>query len=518
MPTCHRFESITMAHRRFRSSSALAGQQHVHAGTRRQAPTRLALAVAALLAGSAWAQDSSLTVTVSGRNAANAASVAGFGDVPLSRAPFSASVISARQLQDAGIDSLADITRLDAGITDAYNAPGYWNQVAVRGFTLDARQNVRRDGLPINAETVIPSGNKSALEILKGTSGLQAGTSTPGGLLNLVVARPTGSLRSASLDWTQPGTVGAAFDLGERSGAEGAYGWRVHGDADRLNPSTRNSRGQRWMASAAVDARLAAGSLLEAEVEASRQSQPSTPGFSLLGNRLPSASSIDPRLNLNNQAWSLPVVFNGRTGSLRFTQALASDVNLVAHVMRQQLTTDDRIAFPFGCSAENAFDRYCSDGSFDVYDFRSEGERRTSDAADLSIQGKAAWGVVQHRFNAGVLASRYNARFQRQAFNWVGTDTLAGNTAVPADPSLTDENTNRHERSTEWHLQDAITLSPKWSVWAGLRHSRLQRDSVRTDDSRATAYAQGFTTPWLALSHAFNAQDIAYLSWGQGVE
>ena len=64
-------------------------------------------------------------ITVTGQSASNSASVAGFGNVPLARLPLSASVISTTQLQDAGIGSLADITRLDAGITDAYNPPGY---------------------------------------------------------------------------------------------------------------------------------------------------------------------------------------------------------------------------------------------------------------------------------------------------------------------------------------------------------------------------------------------------------
>jgi len=477
--------------------------------------TQAALLLAALPA-SAQSTDAPAvqTVTVSGRSA-GPVSLAGFGDVPLARAPFSATVINTALLQDAGITGIGDITRLDAGTTDAYNAPGYWGQLAVRGFTLDNRFNYRRDGLPINAETAILSGNKQGMEILKGTSGLQAGTSAPGGLVNLVVKRPRDAVHTLSLGWEQDGTVSAAADLGQR---QGGMGWRINAGIDRIDPSTQHSRGHRQQLAGAFEAQLATGSLLEAEFEWSRQTQPSTPGFGLLGNHLPDAASIDPTVNLNHQAWSLPVVMQGRTASLRFTQTLANDTQLVAHAMRQRLDSDDRIAFPYGCSAENVFDRYCSGGSFDVYDFRSEGERRTSDAADLSIQGKATWGGVQHRFNAGVLATRYNARFQRQAFNWVGTDTLAANTAVPADPSLTDENTHRRERSTEWHLQDAITLSPQWSLWAGLRHSRLQRDSVRTDGSRPTAYAQGFTTPWLALSHAFNAQDIAYLSWGQGVE
>ena len=458
------------------------------------------------------------TVTISGRSA-GPASIAGFGDIALSRSPFSATVINNDRLQDAAITGIGDLTRLDAGTTDAYNAPGYWGQLAVRGFTLDNRFNYRRDGLPINAETAIAQGNKQALEILKGTSGLQAGTSAPGGLVNLIVKRPRASGGTATLSWEQDGSLGAVVDVGRR---DGALGWRVNASFDRLDPLTHNSLGQRKLLAMATEAQLAPGSLVEAEVEWSRQTQPSTPGFSLLGNKLPAADSIDPRINLNNQAWTLPVVMQGATGSLRYTQALGQNLQLVAHAMRQRLDSDDRIAFPFGCGAENPNYvppyTYCSDGSFDLYDYRSDNERRTSDAADLSINGRATLAGMTHRFNVGVLATRYQARFQAQAYNWVGLGNIAGTAVLPADASLSDPNTQRDEKSTEWHLQDAISLTPKLSAWLGLRHSRLQRESVRTDGTRATSYSQGFTTPWLALSQALSPQSLAYVSWGQGVE
>lgn len=477
------------------------------------------LLLAALLAQAAAQAQDVQRITITGSAVPRSPSVAGFGDEPLARVPLSATVIDQRQLQDAGIASLGDITRLDAGFTDAYNAPGYWNQVAVRGYTLDNRYNYRRDGLPINAETVIAQANKQSLEVLKGTSGVQAGTSSPGGLLNLVVKRPRERMRDAGLAWTRSGTFEASADVGERTGA---FGWRVNASGARLDPQLRASRGERWLAAGAIDYRLDGGTFIEFEAEASRQSQPSTPGFSLLGSLLPDARRIDPRINLNNQAWTLPVVLAGRTGSLRVTQPLAASVDqpldLVVHAMRQRLTSDDRIAFPFGCSAENAFDRYCSDGSFDFYDFRSEGERRTSDAMDVSLRGQTQLAGLKHQFHAGVLFTRHEARFGGQAFNFVGTGTIDGLSAVPPDPTLFDGNTNRNERSTEWHLQDAITLSPEWSVWAGVRHTRLNRRSVVTDGSLPTDYRQSFSTPWFALAYAVDPGAQLYASAGQGIE
>ena len=49
--------------------------------------------------------------------------------------------------------------------------------------------------------------------------------------------------------------------------------------------------------------------------------------------------------------------------SLRYTQRLNDDWRWSLHWGTQRLHTDDRVAFPSGCTAENNFDRYCSDGS-----------------------------------------------------------------------------------------------------------------------------------------------------------
>lgn len=478
------------------------------------------LALAALqVTTQATAQEAAQTVTITGRQNNPPLSIAGFGDVPAGRLPLSAISISTVQLQDAAIGSLADITRLDASISDAYNSTGYWSQLTMRGFVLDNRFNYRRDGLPINAETAISLGNKSSIEVLKGLSGIQAGTSSPGGLVNLVVKRPTAtSVRNAAIGWSQDNTLEAAMDIGDRAGTDGAIGWRLNASAAHLDPTLDAAKGRKHLLALATDWRLGRGSLLEAEVEISRQSQPSMPGFSVLGNRVPDANKIDPDTNLNNQPWSLPVVLNGRTASLRYTQELTPEMRVSVHGMSQRLRSDDRVAFPYGCSAENNYDRYCSDGSFDLYDFRSEGEHRNTDALDLSLAWRGQIGGMQHQLGTGLLFSRYTARFNRQAYNYVGTGTIDGLSITPPDPSLTDENTNRTERSTEWRLQDAISLNANTTLWAGVRATRLNRDSVRTDGSRATSYSQHFATPWLALSQSISPQDTLYASWGQGVE
>ena len=468
--------------------------------------------------GAVFAQDTTLpAIDVDARSAPPQADISGFGDMPLRTVPLSATVITSEQIQASGARRLADLAQFDASVTDAYNSAGYWDYLTVRGFVLDNRFNYRREGLPISAETSIPLDNKERVEILRGTSGIQAGTSAPGGLVNYVVKRPTEQdLREIRLETTSRGSTLGAIDLGGRFGAERQFGYRLNAVQENLKPLTHNLDGNRNLLSLAADWRITRDSLLEAEFETSHKAQPSQNGYSLLGNVLP--APVNPRVNLNNQPWSQPSVFDAFTGTVRFTQALNADWRWSAQLGQQRLKTDDRLAYAFGCGAEGNYDRYCSDGTFDFYDFRSENERRRLTAGNLGVKGRLDTGSVRHDLGFGLTESRVRNRFQDQAYNYVGTGNVWGTAVVPADPTLTDANTNRDERSTELSVQDAIRWNDRFTTWLGVRHTRLDRASVRTDGSRPTGYKDDLTTPWLAASYAIQPELMAYASWGKGVE
>lgn len=485
-------------------------------------PSRSLLGAAcALLAAQLAVAQTLPAVSVSGRATEAAPGLAGFSDPP-ARLPLQAVSLSAERLADLGITQLASITRLDASVSDSYNATGYWSTVKVRGFELDNRFNLRRDGLPISGETALSLVNKSAIEVLKGSTGMQAGTSSPAGLMNLVVKRPLADDATALMvEAIQGGSVQASVDHSQRLGASREFGLRVNIAAAHLDPTLRNSRGQAYTAALATDWRVSADTLVEAEVELNRQSQPSQQGFSLLGNRLPDPGAVDPKLNLNNQPWSLPVVFDNTHASLRLQQKLAGDWRAQAALGVQRLRTDDRLAYAYGCSAADGSyyaDRFCPDGTYDLYDFRSENEHRDTTSLDLSASGPVQLAGLRHALTVGGLTSQFKSRFQRQAYNYAGTGKVDGSAMTAAQPDLTDESTNRDERSHELYLRDRVALGADTTAWLGLRHTRLHRESVRTDGSRATDYAQGLTTPWIALSHAVTTDWLVYASWGQGAE
>ena len=464
------------------------------------------------------------SITITAPAASSQADVTGFGDVPLQRTPISATIIGAEQINAVGAKRLADVIKLDASTSDAYNAIGYWDYATVRGFVLDNKFNYRREGLPISAETFIPLENKERVEILKGTSGIQAGTSAPGGLINYAVKRPTAQpLRTIKLEAGSAGSVSAAADLGGRFGNSDIFGYRLNLAAEKLNTPTPNTRGSRELAALAMDWRIGRDSLLEAEVEYSRRSQPSVPGLSLLGNTLPAAN---PRININSQPWSLPVELQGTTASLRFEQAINTDWRWSAQMGTQRLKSQDRVAFPFGCSDANGMDyyadRYCPNGDYDLFDFRSENERRTTNAVQAQLKGKFNTAGIDHQVSLGILRSSFAETGQTGAYNATtpGTVNLYAPVAVAPDASLTDYHTNRNDKSLELSMSDAIQWSAKLSTWVGLRHTQLSRSSERTKLSapRATSYDASVTTPWLAASYQLSPTHMLYASWGQGIE
>lgn len=465
-------------------------------------------------------------VSVTGKATEVAPGLAGFSDPP-AKLPMQALSLSAERLADAGISQLAGLTKLDASVSDAYNAVGYWSQLKVRGFDLDNRFNLRRDGLPISGETALSLANKSAVEVLKGSSGMQAGTSAPAGLVNLVVKRPLAEdATTLVLGAIQGGTVEASLDHSQRLGAQREFGLRVNLATAHLDPQLRNSKGRAHTAALAADWRLGPATLVEAEVELNRQRQPSQQAFSLWGDRLPDAGAVDPRLNLNNQPWSQPVVFDNLHASLRVQQQLTDGWRAQAALGLQRLNTDDRLAYAFGldCNEYSDFsgtfycDRFGPDGRFDLYDYRSENEHRDTTAVQAEASGPVQLAGLRHDLTVGAQSSRFKSRFQRQAYNFTGIGRSDGSAVTTPQPALTGENTNRDERSDELYLRDRVALGADTTAWLGLRHTRLQRESVRTDGSRATDYAQGVTTPWLAVSHAIATDWLAYASWGQGVE
>lgn len=483
--------------------------------------TRIHAAVALCIAScaSTWAQQNPTEITIIDKLPAR---VSGFGDVPAQELPFSTTTITNATLQDIGARRVSDALHLDASVSDSYNSPAYWDILSVRGFTLDNRYNYRREGLPISAETMIPMENKERIELLKGTSGIQAGTSSPGGLVNYVAKRaPTRAeqqIRNVTLSYGQGDNRSIAADLGGRFGEVAEFGYRFNVAHEDLNPYIRNTKGHRDLVALAMDWRLKPGTVIDFEFEQSHREQIGINGYSLLGGVLP--APVDPRINLTRQPWSQPGVFDALTGSVRVRQELDAGWRWTTQYGAQRLKTDDRLTYGYGCGTTD-YTQYCANGNFALYDFRSNNERRYSDSLESEVSGQVEISGLKHTLTASILRQRQLDRLPpNQSYALINE---AGNVTVPfsstPNPDFSTVNSNRSEYATELSLKDHVELNNRTSVWAGLRHVMFNRSSQRNDpsDPNHKNYDGHINAPWIGVSTKL-ANTLAYASHGHGVE
>ena len=445
---------------------------------------------------------------------------------PLAETPLSAGVIDAQRLRERGVQSLSQAIREEPSAGDAYNTPGYVESLVVRGFRLDNLLNYRRDGLPVSNHTPVAMENLEAIEIVKGVAGVLGGSGSPGGLVNYRLKRPTDTpLRMLLAEVSERGTVTASGDFGGRVGAGGAFGYRVNVAASERRPYPQDADGRRGFVSGYFDWRVSEATTLVAEFDYQSLRQVSVPGYGLLdtdgdgvAETLP--PPISPRLNLNSQPWSAPFESQAAAGSLRWLQQLSRDWRFALQAGGQSIRTDDRIAFPDGCSSGPVYvyPGLCGNYDVDIYDFRSLDEKRRTGTLDALLAGTAATGAVTHELRFGARRTRYTERFPPgQAYNYVGTTNVFAPVVLPADPTPGSLNTQSDLTNTELSASDVLRAGPG-SLWLGARWVRLERASVRSDGSEAVDYDQDFFTPWVGLGWQPWSGGFGYVSWGRGVE
>jgi iron complex outermembrane recepter protein len=483
----------------------------------------LATAGCAAISTGSWSQTALPTVSITATRNPNEQSL--ISSSSLFETPISLNSLSAEQLRAQGVTSLSNVIKNDAAAGDAYNTLGYIESMSLRGFLLDNRFNYRRDGLPISNHAPAVLENKQRLEILKGTSGAQAGVSAPGGLVNWIIKKPTDvPLALVSAEVSERGTTLFSGDLGGRL-ANDQFGYRINASAGQRRPFADQAPGDKQFISGYFDWRLDARQSFAIEAEWLKSKQISVPGFALLdsnqdgvGDRLPAVPRAT--VNLNNQSWSQPFESRSQAGSLRYLFAVNEQFQAGARLGWQNIRTQDRIAFPDGCSADvtYVYPGLCANGDVDVYDFRSENEQRNTRSADAFLRGKGAIGSVTHDWRITYLNSRYQERFEdKQAYNFVGISNIFSPVALPSDATPTATNTNSQIKTTELSFTDTVKFA-QWQALIGLRHTRLSAQSEKTDGSDAVQYTQQFTTPWFALAYQVTKDQLVYVSAGKGIE
>ncbi|MBL0090782.1 MAG: TonB-dependent receptor [Ideonella sp.] len=137
---------------------------------------------------------------------------------------------------------------------------------------------------------------------------------------------------------------------------------------------------------------------------------------------------------------------------------------------------------------------------------------------DLAINGKGMLAGMEHRYSVGLLRSRFTARFNRQAYNWVGVGTLDGLSLTPPTPASATKTPTATSAATVAPAgcrfdhprgQRLVWTAPQRTRSSQCSHRRLARHRLHPILHHALAGA---------LSHAVGPHGMAYTSWGEGVE
>ncbi|WP_437883797.1 TonB-dependent siderophore receptor [Pseudomonas sp. LRF_L74] len=488
-----------------------------------------ALGLLSLALQPAWADEVTLdTVTVTGEKTdsyqAKSASVSGFGEAPLLDTPASVAVVNRQLLDDQQARLLSDVLKNDASVGQSYAPIGYYENFAVRGFSLNEASSYWINGHSITGEQNVALENKEQVELLKGLSGLQSGMSEPGGLVNYVTKRPD-DVRSVSLALNDDGERYIATDLGTWIGAEKQVGVRINLAHEDIGTYVEHADGRRDFASLALDWNISPNALLQFDVEYQKRKQRSVPGYQLLGGTTV-PHDVDPEKRLGDQSWGKPVSSDslnlGGRFEYRFNDAWTGSID----ASRSKVVVDDYSTFAWGCygaasCASAAVPNYFSaEGDYDVSDYRNPDDTRRNDELQLALAGRFDTGVLAHQLTVGTGVLRRTIDRRKSVNEYIGTGNIYQDNVEyePTDEPLKPSYRTLDSRQYSLFFSDRISYGEHWQTVLGGRLVHVDEKAYSNrDGSRERHTQRSEFLPDVALIYKPRADISLYTRYSEGL-
>lgn len=168
--------------------------------------------------------------------------------------PMTVSVIPQEVIASQQALTLLDALKNTAGVTQSQTTPTVYNNLAIRGINVENRGNFRlNSSLPIVNLIDLPLEDKDRVEALKGASALYYGFTTPSGIINLTMKRPTQDpFARVTAFGNDHGSLGGHVDA---SGTWGMFGARVNAVYAGVDSGIDKTYGHRTLLAGAFDFR-----------------------------------------------------------------------------------------------------------------------------------------------------------------------------------------------------------------------------------------------------------------------
>lgn len=428
----------------------------------------------------------------------------------LQELPFSIGSYGRELIDNQRARTVQDVLKNDPGVQPA-SFGGAYDGIAVRGFSANAINSVRRDGLLTNVYSDIPLENMERVDVLKGLSGFLYGVGEPSGLVNYILKRPTrGSFTSVDAEVRSYGGRYVHIDTSGATGANRALAFRVNVAGEEQGDFRHAGDLSRAMAGVAMDLQLAPGTLLRLDADHQRKKLAAQPviGPRSDGTVVP-AESFDPRALLG-QPWGQYRTEASNVG-LRLEHAVSQDWDLIAQLGYSRTTRDAAFPDVYGVTPSGAI----TSGDY----FFSPDQRFTTVAAQAFLNGRMKAAGVAH----DVVVGLSEGRLETSDGGWFPNDGLTvGNIFAPVysarpDFSNPPPKNQGSTRQPSMFASDTISLNEHWRVLTGLRYIAYRSES-RSASGLQRDYSANVTVPSAALVWLPSKTLTAYASYTEGLE
>lgn len=503
------------------SSPAECGRRSVAPFLHAVARQRLALTIAfCLCAGAAGAEEIQARTDATDAKTLDQVQVVGqrvraqsgaLGERSALNTPFSISVVSGEEIRDRQAASVETVFIADPSVT--VNSPVYTSVhgvgmgVNVRGLPLKYWESYKVNGLPISTYSGgLPYEAFEQVELLKGLSGFMYGFAAPGGIVNHVTKKPTDEfLLRVGAGFRSDSIYSVDLDTGGRFGQGDRFGYRFNAVREEGDTHNDDGRIERNTFAVSLDSRLAPGVELTADLFYNKRDVAAT--TSSLGTTAYEDALLPPALDGSRNL--------GPRGAFENGESL-----FAAAGVRWQLGEHWQAKFDFAHTESNTrwaralVDLLNLEGDYEAYIYDQAFDEHF-DTVQAILQGGFQTGAVRHDLVAGASWQRErSATSDGSVYESIGTSNLFD--PVPLEyvtPGVPDPGTPDQVEQSALFLSDTMSLSPHWSLVAGLRY--IEYDSL---NAWSGAYSDNVVTPTVALIWKPAEQISVYASYVESLE
>ncbi|MDZ7864018.1 TonB-dependent receptor [Acidovorax sp.] len=470
------------------------------------ARTAVALAVAAAAQG-AWAQQAAPERELpaihiqAGQDRdslqlSNKSSSASRLGLTLRETPASVEILSQDLMQERGARTLSEALRSTAGMAGG-GPPSAPTTLSLRGFTnvLYLYDGVRMSGAGVT-NRVEDTWNYERIEVLKGPASVLQGDSAIGGIVNFQTKRPDRGNpgREALLSYGSYGSTRAAVGLGGAVGETGAYRLDYSRNETRVGTVARTSEKLEHLTTG-LSFDVARATRLDLSFDYARDEGHAYWGTPLIPGNLatqptsvvstPDGRVVDKRIARNNYN----ILDDRNQSEAYWLRARLTSRVTPEWTLRNEFTANkvERLWRNSESAVFTAPASITRDQTLIAHD-----QRYLSNRLDASYEGRLA--DMAHRFVVGSEVSKTDFDNTRRFSNGSASTNAALRVPLfdPAvgyfneDTALMAGGGNRTNftsdvRSTSVFAEDALKLTPAWTLVGGLRHDRVDVDRSVTD-------------------------------------